>query len=47
MELRKIAEGIKTKGNCNFSIIENMKSQFSDKFIDDISKLLANKNKTE
>ena len=42
-ETRKIVEGIKVKGNQNFSIIENMK--FTDKFVDDITKLLAKKNK--
>lgn len=42
-ETRKITEGIKVKGNQNFSIIENMR--YSDKFVDDITKLLAKKNK--
>jgi hypothetical protein len=42
-ELKKILEGIKVKGNQNFTIVENMKPQFSPKFIDDLSKLLAKK----
>jgi hypothetical protein len=42
-ELRKITEGIKIKGNQNFSIIENMKMNFKDKFIDDLTKLLSKK----
>ena len=41
----RITEGIKVKGNNNFSIIENMKSQFTTKFVDDLTKLLAKKNK--
>lgn len=44
-ELKKITEGIKVKGNQNFSIIENMK--FVEKFVDDITKLLAKKNNNE
>jgi len=40
---KRIIEGIKVKGNQNFSIVENMKSQFSNKFIDDITRLLAKK----
>lgn len=39
--LRKITEGIKVKGNPNFSIIENMK--FQEKFIEDLIKLLTKK----
>ena len=42
-ETKKIVEGIKVKGNHNFSIVENMK--YSEKFVDDITKLLAKKNK--
>ena len=45
IESKKILEGIKVKGNNNFSIIENMKPQFSNKFVDDLTKLLAKKNK--
>ena len=45
MDGNKITEGIKVKGNNNFSIIENMKPQFSTKFVDDLTKLLAKKNK--
>ena len=44
-EFNKITEGIKVKGNQNFSIIENMKSKFNDKFINDITSLLSKKNK--
>ena len=44
-ELKRIIEGIKVKGNDKFSIIENMKSQYDDKFINDLIKLLVNKNK--
>lgn len=40
-EFRKITEGIKVKGNQNFSIIENMK--YNEKFVDDLTKLLAKK----
>lgn len=40
---KKIIEGIKVKGNQNFTIVENMKPQFSAKFVDDITKLLAKK----
>lgn len=40
-ELKKITEGIKVKGNPNFSIIENMK--FQEKFIEDLIKLLTKK----
>lgn len=40
-ELRKITEGIKVKGNQNFSIVENIK--YNEKFIDDLTKLLAKK----
>lgn len=40
---KRIIEGIKVKGNQNFSIIENMKTQFNNKFIDDLTKLLSNK----
>ena len=43
-ESKKILEGIKVKGNNNFSIIENMKNQYSGKFIEDLTKLLAKKN---
>jgi len=42
VESRKITEGIKVKGNNNFTIIENMR--FQDKFVDDLTKLLAKKN---
>ena len=45
MDSNKITEGIKVKGNNNFSIIENMKPQYSVKFVDDLTKLLAKKNK--
>lgn len=44
---KKITEGIKVKGNNKFSIIENMRNEYSDKFIDDLTKLLAKKNKEE
>ncbi len=40
-ELKKILEGIKVKGNMNFCIIENLK--YSDKVVNDLSKLLASK----
>jgi hypothetical protein len=40
---KKIIEGIKVKGNQNFTIVENMKPQFSSRFVDDITKLLAKK----
>ena len=40
-ELKKILEGIKVKGNMNFCIIENLK--YSDKVVNDLSKLLTNK----
>lgn len=40
---RKITEGIKIKGNSKFSIIENMKNEFTNRFIDDLTKLLAKK----
>jgi len=43
-ELKQIVEGIKVKGNKNFSIIENMKLKYNQKFVDDITKLLV-KNK--
>ena len=42
---KNITEGIKVKGNQNFSIVENMKSQFSDKFVNDLTNLLSKKNK--
>jgi len=45
MDSKRIIEGIKVKGNQNFSIIENMKSQFSDKFVNDLTNLLSKKNK--
>ncbi len=45
MDSNKITEGIKVKGNNNFSIIENMKPQYSTKFVDDLTKLLSKKNK--
>jgi len=45
MDSKRITEGIKVKGNQNFSIIENMKSQFSDKFVNDLTNLLSKKNK--
>jgi len=41
---RNITEGIKVKGNNNFTIIENMKSQFTNKFVDDLTRLLSKKN---
>ena len=41
---RKITEGIKIKGNTKFSIVENMKSEYANKFIGDLTKLLAKKN---
>lgn len=43
IDSKRILEGIKVKGNQNFSIIENMKTQFNNKFIDDLTKLLSNK----
>lgn len=43
IDSRKIIEGIKVKGNQNFSIVEDMKSQFNNKFINDITKLLSTK----
>jgi len=43
METKKITEGIKVKGNQNFSIIESMNSQHISKFVDDLTKLLSNK----
>jgi len=45
MDLKPIIEGIKVKGNQNFSIVENMKSKYGGKFIDDLSRLLSKKNK--
>lgn len=42
-ESQKVLEGIKVKGNQTFSIIENMRSQFINKFVVDITKLLASK----
>jgi len=42
-ELRKITEGIKIKGNQNFTIIENMNPKNSEKFINDITSLLSKK----
>ena len=33
---KKITEGIKVKGNTKFSIVENMKSEYANKFIDDL-----------
>jgi hypothetical protein len=45
LESRKITEGIKVKGNQNFSIVENMKTNYSNKFVDDLTKLLSKKNK--
>jgi len=44
-ESRKITEGIKVKGNQSFSIIENMRPQYSEKFVDDLTKLLVKKEK--
>lgn len=41
----KITEGIKVKGNHNFTIIENMKTIHSEKFILDLTELLSKKNK--
>jgi len=43
-KMPKITEGIKVKGNNNFSIIENLRPQYSDKFIEDLTKLLSKKN---
>jgi len=45
MDSNKITDGIKVKGNNNFSIIENMRPQYTTKFVDDLTKLLAKKNK--
>jgi hypothetical protein len=45
-QLKQITEGIKVKGNQNFCIIENMKSQFNVKFIDDLTKLLTKKDES-
>ena len=42
---KRMTEGIKVKGNQNFSIVENMRPQYTQKFVDDITKLLAKKNK--
>lgn len=42
-EFKKIIEGIKVKGNTSFSIIENMKSQYSEKFVNDLTNLLSKK----
>ena len=42
-ELKKITEGIKIKGNNNFCIIENLKSQYNDNFVTDLSNLLSKK----
>lgn len=44
-EFNKITEGIKVKGNQNFCIVENMKDQYGGKFINDLTSLLAKKNK--
>lgn len=44
-EFNKITEGIKVKGNQNFCIVENMKEQYSNKFVNDLTSLLAKKNK--
>lgn len=41
---KRITEGIKVKGNDKFSIIENMKNEFINKFVDDLTKLLVKKN---
>lgn len=41
----KITEGIKVKGNHNFTIIENMKSSYSEKFVLDLTDLLSKKTK--
>lgn len=41
----KITEGIKVKGNHNFTIIENMRSQHSEKFVLDLTDLLSKKIK--
>jgi hypothetical protein len=40
---RQITEGIKVKGNHNFSIIENMNSKHTQKFVDDLTSLLSKK----
>jgi len=45
VEYKKIVEGIKIKGNSHFSIIENMKPQYDEKFVGDLTKLLVKKNK--
>jgi len=42
---KKILEGIKVKGNQSFSIIENMKSEYNTKFVEDLTKLLSKKQK--
>jgi len=42
-ELRKMTEGIKVKGNQNFSIVENMNPKFSGKFVTDLTSLLSKK----
>lgn len=44
-ELKKIVENIKVKGNDKFSIVENMNTQYNEKFINDLTKLLIKKNK--
>jgi len=43
-ENNNIIKNIKVKGNQSFAIIENMNLQFSNKFVNDLTKLLANKN---
>lgn len=42
-DMKKIIEGIKVKGNTSFSIVENMKSQYSGRFITDLTNLLTKK----
>ena len=42
-DMKKIIEGIKVKGNTSFSIIENMKPQYSGRFITDLTNLLTKK----
>jgi len=43
MESNKITEGIKVKGNNNFCIIENLKPQYNEKFVNDLTTLLVKK----
>jgi len=41
--IKNITDGIKVKGNGNFCIIENLKSVYSERLIDDLTKLLSKK----